>query len=257
MNYTFITVSVEDRVGVIQLNRPKVLNALNLQMVDEIVAALEQFDRDDAVRCMVITGNERAFAAGADIEEMAHDGVVSMLVKDQFAVWDRIMLITKPIIAAVSGFVLGGGCELMMSCDIVIASETALIGQPEIKLGVMPGAGGTQRLTKAVGKLKAMEMLLTGEPITAREALQYQLVNRIVPPELYREEAMKTARHIASMPPLAVRLIKKSVAKAVDATTAEGLEYERNCFYLLFASEDKTEGMNAFIEKRKPNFTGK
>lgn len=257
MNYTFIMVSVEDRVGVIQLNRPKVLNALNLQMVDEIVAALEQFDRDDAVRCMLIIGNERAFAAGADIEEMAHDGVVSMLVKDQFAVWDRITLITKPIIAAVSGFALGGGCELMMSCDIVIASETALIGQPEVKLGVMPGAGGTQRLTKAVGKLKAMEMLLTGEPITAREALHYQLVNRVVPPELYREEAMKTARHIASMPPLAVRLIKKSVAKAVDATTAEGLEYERNCFYLLFASEDKAEGMNAFMEKRKPNFIGK
>ncbi|BAU29463.1 short chain enoyl-CoA hydratase [Aneurinibacillus soli] len=256
MNDTFITVSVEGNVGIIELNRPHVLNALNLQMVEEIVAALEAFDRDQTIRCMVITGQERAFAAGADIEEMAHDGVVSMLVKDQFAVWDRISLVTKPIIAAVSGFALGGGCELMMSCDIVIASETARIGQPEVKLGVMPGAGGTQRLTKAVGKLKAMEMLLTGEPITAHEALQYRLVNRVVPAELCRAEALKTARRIADMPPLAVRLIKKSVVKAVDATTTEGLEYERNCFYLLFASEDKAEGMNAFIEKRKPNFTG-
>ncbi|MFT9849765.1 enoyl-CoA hydratase-related protein [Aneurinibacillus sp. REN35] len=257
MGYQFIKSSVNDNVGVITLYRPQALNALNLQFVDEIVEEIEKMDRNPMIACIILTGNERAFSAGADIDEMADKNAVEMLLKDQFAVWDRIERISKPIIGAVSGFVLGGGCELMMSCDMVIASETTRIGQPEIKLGVMPGAGGTQRLTKMVGKVKAMEMLLTGEPINATEAYHYGLVNRVVPVEIYFQEAMKLAKKIASMPPVAARLIKKSVHKAIDTPLAEGMQYERNCFYLLFASEDKDEGMSAFIEKRTPHFTGR
>ncbi|MED0758241.1 enoyl-CoA hydratase-related protein [Aneurinibacillus thermoaerophilus] len=257
MGYDYIKAEREGAVGVIALNRPEVLNALNLQLIDELVTELERMDRDDSIRAIVLTGNERAFAAGADIGEMADEAAISMLLKDQFAVWDRIAGISKPILAAVSGFALGGGCELMMNCDIIIASETTKIGQPEIKLGVMPGAGGTQRLTKAVGKVKAMEMLLTGEPISADEALRYGLVNKVVPVEMYFHETMKLARKIAEQPPIAARLIKKSVLKAIDNPLSEGLDYERNCFYLLFASEDQKEGMRAFIEKRRPKFSGR
>lgn len=257
MSYEFIKVSLEGSIGIISLNRPEVLNALNLKIVDEIVEEMERMDRDDSIRVILLTGNQRAFAAGADIDEMADEAVISMLLKDQFAAWDRMSKINKPMIAAVSGFVLGGGCELMMSCDIVVASETTKIGQPEIKLGVMPGAGGTQRLTKAVGKVKAMEMLLTGDPISADEALRYGLINKVVPVEVYFEEALKLAKKIAVQPPVAARLIKKSVLKAMDNPLDEGMEYERNCFYLLFASEDKNEGMRAFVEKRRPQFTGR
>ncbi|MCR8641821.1 enoyl-CoA hydratase-related protein [Paenibacillus sp. N1-5-1-14] len=257
MTYTHILVTIDQGVGLITLNRPKVLNALNTELIEELVNALEKMDRDESVRVFVITGNERAFAAGADIGEMANETAIQMLLKDQFAVWDRIAHVSKPIIAAVSGFVLGGGCELMMSCDMVIASESTKIGQPEIKLGVMPGAGGTQRLAHAVGKVKAMEMLLTGEPITASEALRYGLINRVVPIEVYLDEALKLARQIASQPPIAVQMIKKAVHKAVGHGLDEGIAYERNCFYLLFASEDQTEGMQAFMNKRKPNFTGR
>lgn len=257
MSYEFIKVGAEGAVGMITLNRPEVLNALNLKIVDEIVEEMERMDRDDSIRVILITGNEKAFAAGADIDEMTDEKVISMLLKDQFTVWDRMSKINKPMIAAVSGFVLGGGCELMMSCDMVVASETTKIGQPEIKLGVMPGAGGTQRLTKAVGKAKAMEMLLTGDSISAQEALQYGLINKIVPVEVYLQEAMKLAKKIAVQPPVAARLIKKSVLKAMDNPLNEGMEYERNCFYLLFASEDKDEGMRAFVEKRRPKFTGR
>lgn len=257
MSYEFIKVSLEGSIGIIELNRPQVLNALNLKIVDEIVEEMERMDRDDSIRVILLTGNERAFAAGADIDEMADEAVISMLLKDQFTAWDRMGKINKPMIAAVSGFVLGGGCELMMSCDMVVASETTKIGQPEIKLGVMPGAGGTQRLTKAVGKVKAMEMLLTGDPISADEALRYGLVNKVVPVEVYFQEALKLAKKIAVQPPVAARLIKKSVLKAMDNPLDEGMEYERNCFYLLFASEDKNEGMRAFVEKRRPQFTGR
>ena len=256
MDYELIEVSTEASVGILKLNRPKVFNALNLKMVDEIVRELERMDRDDSIRVIVLTGNEKAFAAGADIGEMADESAIPMLKRDRFAVWDRIAKVSKPIIAAVSGFVLGGGCELMMNCDIIIASETTKIGQPEVNLGVMPGAGGTQRLTKAVGKVKAMEMLLTGEPIDAQEALRYGLINKVVPAEIYLQQAIKVAKKIAEQPPVAVRLIKKSVLKAVDHSLEEGMDYERNSFYLLFASRDKDEGMKAFLEKRKPVFKG-
>lgn len=257
MNREYILVEKLDRVGLLRLHRPKSLNALNLQLVDELVESLEELDRDEEIRVMVITGNEQAFAAGADIHEMAGADSVEMLLRDQFRVWDRIALINKPIIAAVSGYALGGGCELVMNCDMVIAAETARFGQPEINLGVMPGAGGTQRLTKALGKVKAMELLLTGDTLSAEEALRYGLINRVVPREVYLDEALKLARRIAAQAPLAVRLIKKSVLKAIDLPLEEGLHFERNHFYLLFSSQDQKEGMKAFAEKRMPHFTGK
>ncbi|MEB3101485.1 enoyl-CoA hydratase-related protein [Ferviditalea candida] len=257
MQYQYIQTECEDNVGIIRLNRPEVVNALNLKLIDELTSEMERMDGDPSIRAILLTGSDKAFAAGADINEMAEEGAISMLWRDQFAVWDRISRISVPIIAAVSGYALGGGCELMMNCDIVIASETARIGQPEINLGVMPGAGGTQRLTKAVGKVKAMEMMLTGDPITAEEALQYGLVNKVLPVEVYYQEALKLAKRISLQAPNAVRLIKQSVLKAQDHRLAEGMEYERNCFYLLFASEDQKEGMKAFIEKRKPKFTGR
>ncbi|MGE7270037.1 enoyl-CoA hydratase-related protein [Brevibacillus panacihumi] len=256
MSYAYIKVAVEDGVGIITLNRPKILNALNLQLMDELVSELERMDEDADIRTILLTGNDKAFAAGADINEMAEASAIEIMKRDQFAVWDRISLISKPIIGAVSGFVLGGGCELMMNCDIVIASETTVIGQPEVKLGVMPGAGGTQRLTRAVGLQKAMEMLLTGEPISAKEAARYGLVNRVVPVEAYYQEALKLAKQIAQQAPLAVQVIKKSVHKAQDLPLADALDYERNAFYLLLASDDRKEGMQAFLEKRTPRFTG-
>lgn len=257
MSVEFIKTFVEGSVGVIRLNRPEVLNALNIKMIDEIVTTMERWDHDDSVHVILLTGNEKAFAAGADIDEMSDQTTVEMLKKDQFQAWDRIATISKPIIAAVSGFVLGGGCELMMNCDLIVASETTKIGQPEVNLGIMPGAGGTVRLTKIVGKAKAMEMLLAGEPISAEEALQYQLINKVVPVEIYFEEAMKLAQKIAQQPPLSVRLIKRSALMALDSPLDQAMKYERNGFYLLFASEDQREGMKAFIEKRKPHFKGK
>ncbi|WP_232698873.1 enoyl-CoA hydratase-related protein [Brevibacillus daliensis] len=257
MSTELIKVKTDEQVGIITLNRPQVLNALNLQLIDELVNELERMDQDKNIRVIVLTGNSKAFAAGADINEMAEESAISIMQKDQFAVWDRMSLISKPIIGAISGFTLGGGCELMMNCDMVIASETTLIGQPEVKLGVMPGAGGTQRLVRAVGLRKAMEMLLTGDPITADQALAYGLVNKVVPVEAYYNEAIKLAKQIAKQPPLAVQLIKKAAHKAEDLTLTEGMQYERNCFYLLLASEDRKEGMQAFIEKRKAHFQGK
>lgn len=255
--YQYLLVDLSDGVALIRLNRPEVLNALNLALVDELVDALERLDRDDAVRCIVLTGNERAFAAGADITEMAEAGVVEMKRRNQFRVWDRIRWITKPIIAAVNGYALGGGCELAMACDLIIAGENARFGQPEVNLGVMPGAGGTQRLTRLVGKARALEILLTGDPITAEEAYRIGLVNRVVPTEACLDEALRLARRIAEKPPMAVRLIKEAVYKALDTTLQDGMEYERNCFYLLFATEDKAEGMRAFLEKRRPSFKGR
>ncbi|TQR45459.1 enoyl-CoA hydratase-related protein [Paenibacillus popilliae] len=252
-----VIVSVDGAVGVLTLNRPDVLNALNRELMQELVVELERMDRDDAVKVLVITGNDKAFAAGADIREMADESAVSLLLKRQFDVWDRIGGIAKPIIAAVSGYVLGGGCELMMNCDLVVASDTARFGQPEIRIGVMPGAGGTQRLTRAVGQRKAMELLLTGDTMLAEEALRCGLINKVAPVELYLEEALKLARRIANQPPLAVSLIKQAVRKAQDLSLAEGLDFERQCFHLLFASEDQKEGMLAFQEKRRPQFKGR
>ena len=244
-------------VALIQLNRPKELNALNLQLMGEVRDALKELDADDEVRAIIIKGNERAFAAGADIKQMTGKTTVNMWKVDQFSTWDQINKTRKPIIAAVSGFALGGGCELAMTCDMIVASETAQFGQPEIKIGVMPGAGGTQRLTKALGKAKAMELVLTGKFISAKEALSYQLINKIVPVELYLEEATKLAQEIAAMSPIAVQMAKESVKRSFEVHLEEGLHFERKNFYMLFSSEDQKEGMNAFVEKRKPNFHGK
>ncbi len=259
MAYEFILVNNQAApfVGLIQLNRPKELNALNLQLMGEIKEAMQLLDEDDNVRAIVITGNERAFAAGADIKQMAGRTAIDMLKVDQFSTWDSIRRTKKPIIAAVSGFALGGGCELCMLCDMIVASETAQFGQPEINIGVMPGAGGTQRLTRAVGKVRAMEMVLTGKFISAEEAKAAGLINKIVPVELYLDEAIKLASSVAEKSPIAVQLVKESVLKAFDTHLQEGLFFERKNFYMLFATEDQKEGMAAFVEKRKPDFKGK
>ncbi len=257
MSYTHLLLTKESGYAVVQFNRPEVLNAINIQLMVELVDALEMLDKDDEVRCIVLTGNEKAFAAGADIKEMADASATEMLQRDQFARWDRIRKIKKPLIAAVSGFALGGGCELMMTCDIVVVSESAKIGQPEINLGVIPGAGGTQRLTRAVGKVKAMEMVLTGKTIGAQEALEWGLINKVVPVEYYLQEAKDLAKEIAEKAPVAVKLAKESVLKAFDTTIEGGLEFERKNFYLLFSSEDQKEGMKAFVEKRKAEWKGK
>jgi len=255
----FQHILVEAKAGyaVVRLNRPKVLNALNGALIGELVIALEALDADPTCRCAVITGNERAFAAGADIGEMAEAEAIPFLLNAQFAKWDRFRAIHMPLIAAVSGFALGGGCELAMNCDLIIASETAQFGQPEINLGIMPGAGGTQRLTHAVGKVRAMEMILTGAPITAQEALRAGLINRVVPVELYLREAEAMAARIAAQAPVAVRLAKESVLKALDASIADGVDFERKNFFLLFAGEDQKEGMRAFLDKRQPHFEGR
>ncbi len=257
MDYTTILTSSADRAGLIQLNRPQQLNALNAKVMEEVAVALEQFDQDERIGCIVITGNQRAFAAGADIKEMADASAVEMLRSDNIARWDRIKKIKKPIIAAVSGYCLGGGCELAMSCDLILASESAQFGQPEINIGVMPGAGGTQRLTRAIGKSKAMEMILTGRYLDARDAEQLGLVSRVVPVEVYLDEALKLANEIAARPPIAVRFAKEAINKAFETSLSDGLEFERRLFYFLFATEDQKEGMRAFVEKRAPEWRGK
>ena len=247
----------ERRVALLRLNRPKQLNALNGQVMDELCTALESLDRDDAIRVLVVTGNERAFAAGADIGEMATAGPIDMLRTNRIAQWDRVRRISKPVIAAVAGWCLGGGCELAMALDLIVAAESARFGQPEINIGVIPGAGGTQRLTRAVGKSVAMEMILTGEPIDAREAHRLGLVARVVPNELLVEDALALAAKIATKSPLALRLAKEAVNAAYEMSLTDALAHERRLFYLLFASEDQKEGMAAFLEKREPEFTGR
>jgi len=225
--------------------------------MSELTEALEELDRNKDIRAIILTGSERAFAAGADIKEMSGETTITIMLKDRFATWDKIRKIKKPIIAAVSGYALGGGCELVMTCDIIIASETAQFGQPEINIGVIPGAGGTQRLTRVVGKHKAMEMILTGRPIKSKEAHALGLVNKVVPIELYLEEAKAMAREIAKKSPVAIRMAKESVLKTFDGPISEGLEFERKNFYMLFSSEDQKEGMQAFLEKRPASFTGR
>ncbi|MDQ6833167.1 MAG: enoyl-CoA hydratase-related protein [Chloroflexota bacterium] len=255
--YEHILVEQRDGIAVVRLNRPKVLNALSTPLMAELVNALEAIDVDDTVRCIVLTGNERAFAAGADIGEMADVSAVEMLKRNQFARWERIRKVRKPLIAAVSGYALGGGCELAMMCDMIVASESARFGQPEILIGIIPGAGGTQRLTRAVGKALAMEMVLTGRQITAREAFAAGLVNRVVPNELCLESAMHLAKEVAARPPLAVMMGKDAVLKTYDMSLEAGLDAERKNFFLLFSTEDMREGMTAFLEKRSPQWKGK
>jgi enoyl-CoA hydratase len=257
MMYENITVTTGDGYAVITLNRPNVLNALNRATMDELVQALESMERDAQVRCAVVTGAGRAFAAGADIKEMAGASAPEMLAGYRFQQWERIRKIPVPLIAAVNGMALGGGCELAMLCDMIVAAETAQFGQPEINLGIMPGAGGTQRLTRAIGKARAMEIVLTGRPISARQAEAFGLVTKVVPAEAVLDEAVALAKEIASKPAVAVRLAKEAILKAFDTTLEGGLDYERKAFYLLFATEDRTEGMNAFLEKRKPVFRGR
>lgn len=261
-SYKNIIVEVIDnprglKVGLIKFNRPEVLNALNIELIGELLETLQKFDKDPETGCMIITGDKKAFAAGADIKEMANQSAIDMHLRDQFSVWDKIRKIKKPIIAATSGFVLGGGCELAMACDIIVAAESTKFGQPEIKLGIIPGAGGTQRLTRAIGKARAMEMILTGRMYSAQEMFEAGLISRIADDEVYLEEATELAREISSMSTLAVQIAKDAIMKSFDTTIEGGLEYERKAFYLLFASDDMKEGMNAFIEKRKPVWKGK
>jgi enoyl-CoA hydratase len=257
LTYQNVLVTREGKVGIVQLNRPKVLNALNFELMAELVNALEELDKDQSVLAIILTGSASAFAAGADLREMAEATPVDLMLGRRFELWDRIRKVSKPMVAAVSGYCLGGGNELAMNCDIIIASETATFGQPEVNVGIMPGAGGTQRLTRAVGKYKAMEMILTGKPISAEEAVRVGLVNRVVPTETLLEEAKRTANEIASKPPISVRAAKEAILRAQDTTLEVGLEFERKAFYMLFATEDSKEGMKAFVEKRKPAFKGK
>lgn len=257
MSYQNLLVSKEGSIGIIQLNRPKVMNALNFELMTELVNALEQLDRDAAIKVVILTGDERAFAAGADLAEMSLATPVDLVLGRRFELWDRIRRISKPIIAAVNGYCLGGGNELAMNCDLIVASETATFGQPEVNVGIIPGAGGTQRLPRAVGKYKAMEMILTGKSISADEAYRIGLVNHVVPPESLMEEAKKMATDISSKPPISIRSAKEAVLRAQDTTLEVGLEFERKAFYMLFATEDGKEGMKAFLEKRKPTFKGK
>jgi enoyl-CoA hydratase len=257
MTYELILIERQDRVGLITLNRPQALNALNNQLMREVMDALDEFDRDDSIGAMVITGNEKAFAAGADIKEMADKSITEMMDSDHVAVFGRIRTIQKPVIAAVSGWALGGGCEVALSCDMIVASESAKFGQPEITIGVIPGAGGTQRLTRAVGKAIAMEMILNNRTLTAQEAYQFGLVNRVAPVDGYLAEALKLAEEIASRAPLAVRAAKKMINQSYEMSLKDGLAEEKQTFYNLFASEDQKEGMKAFMEKRKPEWKGK
>jgi len=254
--YETILIEIHEQVGLVRINRPKVRNALNSTVLYELAEALEAFDNDPGVGAIVITGDDQAFAAGADIKEMADATAVHMLTRSHIPQFDRIRGIHKPVVAAVSGWCLGGGNELAMACDMIIASETARFGQPEINIGVIPGAGGTQRLTRAVGKALAMEMVLNNRTLSAEEARQFGLVNRVVPVERYLEEALQLAGEIAARAPLAVRLGKEAVNHAFESFLSDGLADERRAFYLLFASQDQKEGMKAFVEKRKAAWKG-
>ena len=248
-----LTETPAEGIGLVRFNRPQALNALNSQLTREAFDALDAFDHDDSIGCMIVTGSDKAFAAGADIKQMAAQDAVAMM-SDDFTDWSRLLRIGKPVIAAVSGYALGGGCEMAMMCDMIVASETAKFGQPEVGIGIIPGAGGTQRLTRAVGKAIAMEVMLGSRNLTAQEALAFGLVNRVAPVESYMEEAVKLAGKIAAMPRIAVRLIKDAVNKAEELPLSAGLDYEKRNFYLAFSTEDKTEGMTAFIEKRPPQW---
>jgi enoyl-CoA hydratase len=257
MPYEMILVEKRGRVGLVTLNRPEARNALNNRLLHELMDALEAFDQDETIGALVVTGSEKAFAAGADIKEMADRSMTEMKEGDPVSVFSRIMTVRKPVIAAVSGWALGGGCELALSCDMIVASETARFGQPEVTIGVIPGAGGTQRLPRSVGKALAMEMLLNNRTLSAQEALQFGLVNRVLPTVAYLQEALKLADEIAARAPLAVMAAKKLINQAYEQPLGEALHQERQEFYNLFATQDQKEGMKAFIEKREPVWTGK
>jgi enoyl-CoA hydratase len=254
MAYQNILVETRGKVGLVTLNRPQALNALNSALIAELNQALDAFEADEAIGCIVITGSEKAFAAGADIKEMQTKSYMDAYKGDFIGTWDRVARCRKPVMAAVAGFALGGGCELAMMCDFILAADTAKFGQPEIKLGVMPGAGGTQRLARFVGKSKAMEMCLTGRMMDATEAERCGLVSRIVPAAELVTEAVKTADLIASLSLPAVMMTKESVNRSYETTLAEGIRFERRVFHAMFALEDQKEGMAAFVEKRRANF---
>lgn len=243
-------------VGLVRLNEPRTFNVLTGPLMHELMSALEAFDADETIGCMVITGTPKVFAAGADIKEMAQATPVELMQKAFITRWERLRALRKPVIAAVSGYALGGGCELALACDMIVASETAVFGQPEINLGVIPGAGGTQRLARTVGKMIAMEMCLNDRRLTAAEAERFGLVNRVAPVESYLDEALALAAQIAARAPLAVRLAKEAVNIALETPLSAGLAYERNLFYALFATADQKEGMAAFLEKRQPVWKG-
>jgi enoyl-CoA hydratase len=257
MSYEHVLVTKELPLAVLTMNRPQQLNALSRALVKELALAMQELDDDDQVRVIILTGGEKVFAAGADIKELAALGPFDAPVSERFVYRDRINAVSKPVIAAVNGFALGGGCELAMSCDIIVAAENARFGQPEVNLGILPGSGGTQRLTHLVGKHKAMELILTGDFLSAADAERLGLVNRVVPGELVLEEAKAIAKKIAAKPALAIRAAKQAVLKAANAPLDEGLDFERKCFYLLLASEDRREAMAAFLEKRKPELKGR
>jgi enoyl-CoA hydratase len=252
MSYEHILVETRGRVGVITLNRPQALNALNAKLNQELATAIAAFDADEAVGCLLITGSEKAFAAGADIKEMAGKSYADVTLGDFTGTWHHAARARKPVVAAVAGFALGGGCELALQCDLIVAADTAKFGQPEIKLGVIPGIGGTQRLTRAIGKAKAMDLILTGRMMDAAEAERAGLVARVVPAANLMDEAMKAAETIASMSLPSVLAAKETVNRAFETTLAEGIAFERRVFHGLFATEDQKEGMAAFVEKRKP-----
>lgn len=254
MTFENILVNTSGRVATITLNRPKALNALNDATMREVVTAAQELDADPGVGCIVITGSEKAFAAGADIKEMASKSATDMFTSDWFAGWDGLTTVRTPLIAAVSGYALGGGCELAMMCDFILASETAKFGQPEINLGVLPGMGGSQRLTRAVGKSKAMDMCLTGRMMDAEEALQSGLVARVLPAEHFLDEVSKVAELIASKSLVAAQMVKETVNAAFETTLQQGIMFERRVFHSVFSSEDQKEGMAAFVEKRAPEF---
>jgi enoyl-CoA hydratase len=257
MGYEHIRVDIEAPIATITLNRPKVLNALSPELIGELTGALAELDRDESIRAAVLTGGPKVFAAGADIGDMADQGPVDQLLRDQTGRWAPLAGFKKPLIAAVNGYALGGGCEVALMCDLIIAGETARFGQPEINLGIIPGAGGTQRWPRSAGKYVAMELMLTGGAITAQRAYELGIVNKVVPAEMTIDIARRTARELAAKPPLAIRMAKEAVLKAFEGPLSEGLAAERKSFYFLFATEDQKEGMHAFLEKRKGVFKGR
>jgi enoyl-CoA hydratase len=254
--YEYVVSASDGPVGIVTLNRPKQLNALAGPLMEELVDALERHDADQGIRAIVVTGGTSVFAAGADIKEMADSSAIDMLLRNRIGLWDRVRQVSKPLIAAVAGYALGGGCELAMLCDIIVVGENAHFGQPEINIGLIPGAGGTQRLTRTVGKYVATDLVLTGRMLDAEEALRRGLAARIVPQELVVDEAVRLGKEISAKPPISVRLAKEAITRAFEGRVDDGIAFERKLFYLLFATQDSHEGMHAFIDKRQPKYEG-